>query len=71
MLGSKQNGSQGRYIFINKDEKNEIFVLMKWGNLNNFKKFSQSVDPKKAKESGGVLYEPKVWFFEDAEEVSK
>ncbi len=50
LLASKPNGSQGGYIFRNKHEKNEVFVLMKWDHMDNFKKFSQSIDPKKTRE---------------------
>ena len=67
----KNNGSQGGFIFRNKNNLNEIFVLMKWDSLANFKKFSQSKRSEEAKEKGGLVGEPEGWLFEDVEEVSE
>ena len=67
----RNNGSQGGFIFRNKNDPNEIFVLMKWDSLDNFKKFSESKSSKEAKDKGGLVGEPEGWLFEDVEEVSQ
>ena len=70
LRGTKNNGSRGGYIFRNKDEQNEVFVLMKWDSTDNFKKFSESKSSDEAKEKGGLVGKPEGWIFEDFEEVT-
>ena len=65
----KDNGSQGGFIFRNKNDTNEVFVLMKWDSLDNFKKFSKSKRSEEAKKKGGLVGKPEGWLFEEVEEV--
>ena len=63
------NGSQGGFVFRNKADKNEVFVLVKWDSLENFQKFAKSPKiPKNVQKKATVIGNPEGWFFEDAEE---
>ena len=39
----KDNDSQRGHIFRNKVDPNEVFVLVKWNNLDNFKTFYSTI----------------------------
>ena len=67
----KPNGSQGGYIFRNKDDRNEVFVLMRWDSHSNFKKFSESKSSMDAKNKGGLVGDPQGWLFEEFEIIDK
>lgn len=67
----KNNGSQHSYIFRNKNDLNEVWVLVKWKSLESFKKFSESPKiPKDSQKLGTVIGTPEGWFFENVEEFS-
>ena len=64
----KNNGSQGGFIFRNKVNKNEVFILVKWNSLRNFQKFAKSPKiPKDPQKRATVIGKIDEWFFEDAE----
>ncbi len=64
-----KNGSQGGFIFRNKENRNEVFVLIKWDSLENFHKFSNHPNiPKDVREKATVIGTPEGFFFEDVEE---
>ena len=64
----KDNGSNGGYIMRNNNDKNEVFVLVKWKDMDSFKKFSESKDPKLKSLEEGTVSNVEAWFFDDVEE---
>lgn len=64
----KNNGSQGGFIFRNKDNRNEVFVLVKWKSIESFKKFAASPKiPKDTMKKATLIGKPEGWLFEEAE----
>ena len=64
----KNNGSQNGFIFRSKDNLNEVFILVRWNSLKNFKKFANSPKiPKNPQKRATVHGKIDGWFFEKAE----
>ncbi|MEK6947745.1 MAG: antibiotic biosynthesis monooxygenase [Nanoarchaeota archaeon] len=64
----QDNGSQGGYIMRNRDDKNEVFVLLRWKDMDSFKKFSESKDPNLKSPEESTVSNVEAWFFDDVEE---
>ena len=62
-------GSKGGKVFRNAENPNEVFILFKWDNLQNAKKFSQLDDLKEVMMKAGVTDKPDIYFVEEVEEV--
>jgi heme-degrading monooxygenase HmoA len=61
----KASGSKGGFVFRNGSDKNEVFVLLEWSDLDKAKRFVESQDLKAAMDRAGVLEKPDVWFLEE------
>ena len=68
LKSQKNNGSLGGKILRSKSDKNEVWVVIEWDSLENFKKFAGASNPEESKKKGTVIGEPEGWVFEDAEE---
>ena len=62
-------GSKGGKLFRNAENPNEVFILFKWDNLQNAKKFTQLDDLKEVMMKAGVSDKPDIYFVEEVEEV--
>ena len=68
----KNNGSQNGFIFRNKDNLNEVFILVKWNSLKKFRKFASSQNiPKNPQKRATVHGKIDGWFFEKVEKIGK
>ena len=68
----KNNGSQHGYIFRNRDNPNEVFILVKWKSMESFNKFAKSPKiPKDAPKQATVIGKIDGWFFEKVEKIGK
>ncbi len=60
----KSSGSKGENVFRNADNQNELFVLLKWDNLERARQFAQSTKLKEAMQKAGVVDKPDIYFLE-------
>jgi len=65
----KAGGEKGGHLFRNRDDHNEIIIVLKWDTMEHARKFYESEDLKKVMQKAGVTDKPDIYFLEEVETV--
>lgn len=65
----KASGSKGGYLYRNKDDLNEVVVLLEWDTLEKAKEFASSEDLRETMQRAGVIDKPDIYFLDEAKRV--
>ena len=65
----KAMGSLGGQVFRNKENPNEVTIILKWDSIENAHKFMNLPDLKETMASAGVIDKPDIHFLEEVEKV--
>jgi antibiotic biosynthesis monooxygenase (ABM) superfamily enzyme len=61
-----RSGEKSYQIMREGNGSNELFVLFRWDNLDNARKYADSSELKEGMQQAGVIGKPQIWFLEEA-----
>jgi heme-degrading monooxygenase HmoA len=65
----QENGGQGGTLYRNADDPDEAVILFEWDNLENARRYAQSVDLRDALQRAGVTDQPDIYSLEEVGKV--
>jgi len=61
----KANGAKSTSILRDLDDPNRVIVTAEWENIENAKKFAESVELRARMQEGGVIGKPEIYYIEE------
>ena len=63
-------GSDKGHIFVSADDPNEVFILLRWDDMDKMRQFAQSDELRQAMERAGVEGRPEIYFLDEVEKLA-
>jgi heme-degrading monooxygenase HmoA len=66
----KASGSKGARVFRNRDNPNDLVILLEWDDLAKAQEFAQSDDLRQVMQRAGVVSQPEAVFLDEVHSIS-